>query len=429
MAPLERALWILDYFPRPHDMTTGVWALESLRALERRGLRTVVLAPTPWIPRVLAWSRWLADWAAVPDEHVIDGIPIFYPKCPHYPHRYVTRLLYDRLPVLDGSLVARWCAPTAAALHARHPFQVIHANFVFPAGVVGLALKRRFGVPLVVHERSQMRLRAAGAHPWRRRMYARVMRAADLVITANTRMAREIAAIAGGATSIRVLRDGGDSVARPPAEVRLLPSAGNSSHRELHVEARPERLRGARVLLSVGSFIERKGHAELVRALAQVARDRPDLRCILIGRGPTLGRVRRLAAALGVADRVEFWGQRPHAEVLRAMSWCDVFALPSWDEPCGTVYGEAMTFGKPVIACATEGIAELITHGVHGLLVPPRDDAALAGALRRLVEDERLAAELGRRAQRLAETALSYDTIAGHTIELYERALAQASRA
>src|SRR5688572_32271214 len=63
---LRRALWICDYFPRPHDMTTGTWALESVAAIGSAGLPVAVMAPTPWIPRALAANPVLRAWSRVP---------------------------------------------------------------------------------------------------------------------------------------------------------------------------------------------------------------------------------------------------------------------------------------------------------------------------------------------------------------------------
>jgi glycosyltransferase involved in cell wall biosynthesis len=84
------------------------------------------------------------------------------------------------------------------------------------------------------------------------------------------------------------------------------------------------------------------------------------------------------------------------------MSWCDVFVLPSWDEAFGTVYSEAMTFGKPVIGC--EGrIGEVIRNGFHGFLVKKRDDFSLYAALKQILCDGKLAAEMGKEAKILSE--------------------------
>lgn len=409
---LKRVLWVLDYFPRPHDMTAGVWGLESAQALRRAGLDVAVLAPTPWIPRALAWSDWLRGWASVPPEARFDGLPVVYPKCPHYPHRLVMRYLYHRLPWLDGALVWRWCAPAVARLAREFRFDLVHANFIFPAGVIGREIKRAYGVPLIVHERSLSRLRAARAHAARGRIYAGVVRAADATITINRRMAGMIDALAG--------RSGGVDVVHAAGYVR--PAEAISA-------SRPDAYRSAKVVLCVGAFIERKGQEQLIRAAAQLRAELPELRCILIGDGVRRAPLEALAATLGLAGCVEFWGRRPHAEVLRTMSWCDIFALPSWDEPGGTVYGEAMGFGKPILACAGEGITEVARAGEHGLFVPARDPAALAAALRLLLTDAPLAARLGAAAGRLAAAELSYDGVAARLIEIYRRALAGAGSA
>ena len=65
MKDLKRVLWISDYFPRPHAMTTGVWALETIFAIQKQGVEVVVLSPTPWIPRWLAFTPTLKEWSRV----------------------------------------------------------------------------------------------------------------------------------------------------------------------------------------------------------------------------------------------------------------------------------------------------------------------------------------------------------------------------
>ena len=67
-AGLRGALWISDYFPRPHDMTTGTWALESAIALQTAGLPVAVMAPTPWIPGLIAPSASLRAWSRMPTQ-------------------------------------------------------------------------------------------------------------------------------------------------------------------------------------------------------------------------------------------------------------------------------------------------------------------------------------------------------------------------
>jgi len=405
---LRRALWICDYFPRPFDTTTGTWALEMVAALNRAGLPTIVLSPTPWIPRPLAVTSKLRAWSQNPPSHDFNGVLAFYPRCPHYPKSWVNNVLYNRLPFLDSVLLWPWIEGAARRLMASHPFDVVHANFLFPSGYLGMRLKQAYGVPLVVHERSVQRMALAMENPGRRRLYRQILRAADLVFTENNRMAAQ-------------LRD-----LEPAADVRVVMQPGaEPMHVAGNAVPRPAALAGRKTILSVGTLSERKGHAFLVRAMAMVRSQMPDVACRIIGDGPERSKLTRMIEELGLEGTVELRGKRPHDEVLQDMSWCDVFALASWGEAGGTVYGEAMQFGKPVIACQGEGIAEIVLDEVHGRLVPARDERALAEAILWLLGDDARRARLGEHARELGEDKLSYPGVARSLIEMYGALVSQ----
>ena len=159
--------------------------------------------------------------------------------------------------------------------------------------------------------------------------------------------------------------------------------------------ARRTRDPGRVTVLSVGHLYPRKNHAGLLRATALLAPRHPGLRVRIIGDGQERGRLVRLARALQVTDRVEFLGQVPFDTLVGEYAACDIFCLPTLQEGFGIVFAEAMASGKPVVACAAGATPELITDGANGLLVPPGDDAALAGALARLARDEPLRARMG----------------------------------
>ncbi|HEX9706187.1 MAG TPA: glycosyltransferase [Steroidobacteraceae bacterium] len=410
---LRRALWICDYFPRPHDMTTGTWALESVAALESAGLPTVVMAPTPWIPRALALDQALRAWSNVPARQEFRGVPVYYPRCPHYPRRWVYNSVYNRFPSLDTALLWPWCRRSADSLMKGHPFDVVHANFLFPSGYLGMKMKQRYGTPLIVQERSVQRLAMAREQPARAKAYRRILRAADVVITQNEKMAAALRATEPAIADLRVVKQPGAHPGRVPG---------------LRQE-RPPAFAGKRVVMSCGTLSERKGQEYLVRAVGRIKGDFPDLACRIIGEGPERPKLEALIRELGLTGIVELCGKRPHAEVLGEMSWCDVFALASWGEADGTVYGEAMQFGKPVIACADEGIAEVVRDGEHGRLVPARDDAALADALGWLLADASRRERIGAAARELAGAKLSYPMLASNLIDLYAGLLEPGRRA
>jgi len=220
-------------------------------------------------------------------------------------------------------------------------------------------------------------------------------------------MAAELRAMEPGIVDLRVFK-------QPGSHPELVES--------LRQERPPEFL-GKRVILSVGALSERKGHEYLIRAVGEIRKEFPDLACRIIGEGSRRPQLTELVQRLGLGGIVELCGKRPHTEVLGDMSWCDIFALPSWGEAGGTVYGEAMQFGKPIIACADEGITDIVRDTEHGRLVPPRDVSSLAEALRWLLMDASRRERVGMQARELAAAKLSYPQIAGSLIDLYRELL------
>lgn len=142
-----------------------------------------------------------------------------------------------------------------------------------------------------------------------------------------------------------------------------------------------------------------KGIVTTLEAFAAV--DAPDLSLVIAGSGGDLGFLQRVAARLGVADRVVFTGAVGDGELLALYRGATAFVLPSAQEGFGIVFLEAMYFGIPVIAAAEKGALDVVEDGVTGLLVPFGDVAALAAAMARLCTDTALRAKLvaGGRAQ------------------------------
>jgi glycosyltransferase involved in cell wall biosynthesis len=156
----------------------------------------------------------------------------------------------------------------------------------------------------------------------------------------------------------------------------------------------------APLLVSVSRLFRQKGQPELLRALARVRRDLPDVWLLIVGadafgghEGSFTEELKTLARELGVADRVVFTGER--SDIPRMMSACDVFALPSLEEPFGLVFLEAMAMQKPVVALDDGGTPEVVTHGRSGLLSQAGDIDALASNLVTLLKDRELRARFG----------------------------------
>jgi len=159
------------------------------------------------------------------------------------------------------------------------------------------------------------------------------------------------------------------------------------------------------LVLSIGRFVPEKGHRHLLEAAARVERTKPDAHWVLVGAGELEARLRRQARGLGLESRVHFAGWREDVPDVLAVS--DVFVLPSESEGFGRVVVEAMAMAHPVVATAVGGVPEVIRDGETGILVPPSDPAALADAVRSLLDDPARASRLGAAGRERAESRFS----------------------
>lgn len=166
---------------------------------------------------------------------------------------------------------------------------------------------------------------------------------------------------------------------------------------------------------------EVKGHADLMEAVALLVARGIDARLDIAGEdddGGTgyRGVLEARIAELGLGERVNLLGAVDEAEVLARMNAAHVFALASWHEPLGVAYMEAMSCALPVVGTAAGGVSELITDGEDGVLVPPRDPAAIAAAIARLAADPAYCERLGRAGR--ARVAAAFDARLGARVIL-----------
>lgn len=181
-----------------------------------------------------------------------------------------------------------------------------------------------------------------------------------------------------------------------------------------------------RKLLFVGRLHERKGFRTGVEAFAMLASERPDLHLVVAGDGHE----RSVVAALpdDVRGRVRMLGTVPNRELPPVHRACDLFLAPNHGgESFGVVLLEAMAAGLPVVASDIPGYDEVVTDGLDGLLVAPRDAVALAGALTRVLDDPAVAAALAE-AGRARAAAFDWGVVAARLEELYSKAAADPGR-
>lgn len=159
------------------------------------------------------------------------------------------------------------------------------------------------------------------------------------------------------------------------------------------------------LVLAVGRLVEKKGFDVLIRACGLLRADGVRFRCVIVGKGELEDELQTLISALDLEQHVELAGPLPRDKLLELFPRASVVAAPCLVGSDGnrdglpTVLTEALALKIPVVATPVTGIPELVEDGRTGLIVPERDPAALAAAIRRLLEEPETArrlAEAGR---------------------------------
>ncbi len=173
-------------------------------------------------------------------------------------------------------------------------------------------------------------------------------------------------------------------------------------------------------LLTVARLQQMKGHAHALAALRMALDQGANVSYSIVGAGPDQRRIETAIGELGLGDRVRMLGSLDEQEIRELLRASDVFILPSFGlgEAFPVAVMEAMSSGLPVISSIIGGTPDMITNGVDGILVPQKDDSALAQAIRRLDENEELRTRLGSAARRRAVEMFDYRSRAQQFLEV-----------
>lgn len=393
-----KVLFLVTAYPRdPADVITP-WMVETIRRLRARGVAVEVLAPA---------YRGLAN-------QEVDGVRVH--RFRYAPRGWET-LTHDQtapdrirqkpwfLALVPGYVAAGSRAAARVAREGR--FDVVHAFWPIPQGILGLHAKRKTGLPLVSTFFGVELTWMERQFPFLAPLLRRIVRGSDAVTAISTYTAGRLRAqVPGVEPAIIPFGAAVDAPAEPP----------------------PYTYDGARPfeLLFVGRLVERKGVHLLLDALAMLP---PERRVVLnvVGDGPDRAKLQEQAARLGLGGRAVFHGFVPKEELQRRLETCDAFVLPAVidakgdTEGLGVVLLEAMSYARPVIASAAGGIVDIVRDGRNGCLVPPGDASALSAAIGRMMDDPSAARTLGVNGREDVERGFSWDVIADRLAEIYRR--------
>ncbi len=244
------------------------------------------------------------------------------------------------------------------------------------------------------------------AFPLQKHALARAQyRSAQRTIAVSQFVARSLAGGGLPPRSVRVVYDG----------VALPPPGSDAARRR--ARARWGAAEGQRLIGCVGHLLPEKGQEFLIRAMPEMAKRAGNCRLVLAGDGRSRSRLERLAGEVGVSGAVHFAGEvKDVAEVYRAL---DIFVFPSLAEPLGSSLLTAMAWALPAVAAEGGAVPEVIEAGRNGVLVPPRDPAAIAESVARLLAEPERARALGQAARRTIEERFTADRMVDATLAVY----------
>ena len=366
----EKKLRILMMIHRQVDNSPYCFYVhEQAKALRARGHEVVVISCVGVTPMMAKLRPKQAEVAArTPKQDVIDGVPVYYPRC--------LTLGNAGEKFLGGRLLFWAALPIARRLHKEKPFDLVHAHMLPRDGHAGMLVARALGVPfaLTVHGTDIFHYFIPGRQPWTRNVM--IAREADALMAVSSLLMSRVAPYRGEGKISRIVPNGVD--------LSLVPDETSNT---------------PRTVISVGTLKARKCMDRTLEAFAQLADEFPDAALTIVGIGEMEEQLKARIAELGLESRVTLTGGLPHEQVLARMAQSDLFVLPSWGEGYGIVYIEAMAAGCISVGACGEGIEDTITDGENGFLVPAGDIDATRRVMRDVFEHREQYEALRRKGQ------------------------------
>jgi teichuronic acid biosynthesis glycosyltransferase TuaC len=347
-------------FPHPGQPNAGLFVRERMFRVARH-LPLVVVAPTPWFPFQGLIRLFRPHYRpAAPYFEVQDGIEVYHPKF------FAIPVLLRKLDGLSMALSSLW---TMVKLRRRNRFNLIDAHFAYPDGYAATLLGKWFGVPVTITIRgTEVPLSKTNRRP----LLIKALKQADRIFSVADSLKQHVQSLGVEADKIRVVGNGVDT-----SKFYLKDKA--DQRQKLCI---PE---DAKVLISVGGLVERKGFHRVIEQLPALRRRFPNLLYLIVGGESAEGNIRpqleQQVADLGLHETVKFMGVVKPLDLKCYLSAADIFVLATRNEGWANVFLEAMACGLPVVTTDVGGNGEVVCREGLGIIVPFGDGEALATAI------------------------------------------------
>jgi glycosyltransferase involved in cell wall biosynthesis len=290
-----------------------------------------------------------------------DGVEVFRPRFLAFPALFRW---------LDGLSMALCCYPSVRRLRRQFDVRLIDAHFAHPDGEAAVRLGRWMGLPVIVTLRGTEVPHSK--QPRLRQRMERTLRGADRVISVSDSL-RQLALRLGAPVNKTEVVGNGIDIERFHAVDRTL------------ARQRFGLPQDAKVMISVGALVERKGMHRVVECMPSLLEIEPSLHYVVVGgaspEGDMSAQLREQVQRLGLSERVHFLGALSPDDLKWPLSAADIFVLATGNEGWANVFLEAMACGLPVVATDVGGNREVVCRAELGTIVPFGDASALRAAL------------------------------------------------
>lgn len=397
--PEPRIVVYSSLFPNTAQPGAGLFIRERMFRIGKR-LPLVVVSPKPWFPGQGLIRLLRPHYRPMPAKREVqDGITVLFPRFLALP---------GLLRGLDSLFMALGSYLTLRRLK-REGYNLIDAHFAYPDGHAAVHLGRWLGLPVTVTLRGTEV--PHGRNPVLKPKLQEVFRQAHKVIAVSDSLRRL-------AVSLGLPPDKGIVVGNGVDTAKFQPVARDAARSRFGLP------QDAKVLVTVGALVERKGFHRVIDCLPGLLEHHPDLHYFLVGGASPEGdmevELRAQVARLGLGQRVHFLGPIPPEDLKWPLSAADVFVLATRNEGWANVILEAMACGLPVVATDVGGNREVVAHEELGSIVPFGDQVALSQSL-----DEALARAWDRDAIRAYARENDWEGRVSTLVELFRRVCGQ----
>ena len=348
-------------FPNQLQPMTGLFIRERMFRVGQH-LPICVVAPVAWFPfQSFIRRRRPGFRPEAPGDEVQQGIDVFHPRYLSFP---------GTLKSLDGLFMSICCLPRLIALKRQGRLDILDAHFAYPDGYAATWLGRWLKRPVTITLRGTETRHLASAIL--KPLVLTALHRARWVFAVSSSL--RLAAIAHGseASKIEVVGNGVDIAKFSPVDKQVA---------RARLGLKPD----AKVLVTVGGLVERKGFHRVIAALPDILKKFPDTTYLIIGgpsaEGDWTSKLQQLVAEQGLGGSVKFLGSIPPDQLSIPLSAADVFVLSTRNEGWANVLLEAMACGLPVVATDVGGNSEVVSNAELGKIVPFDDHSALVSVI------------------------------------------------